>query len=83
MSELLNITKIENPTNKTYFICWDSELNKITGYGVILPNQVMETKSNNVDTYEDIEFWENILLENDIDVKNIEHEIKNIDGTNE
>ena len=82
MSELLNTTKIENPTNKTYFICWNSELNKITGHGVVLPNQVMETKSKNVDSYKDREFWKNTLLENDIYVNEVKHEIKNINGTN-
>ena len=59
-------TKISNPTNEQWFICWDNKRSKITVYGSVIPNQYMETPFIEIDTYESESEWEEILLENGI-----------------
>jgi hypothetical protein len=57
--------KIENPKEITYFICRD-ENQKITAYGEVGIENVMETNQPIVDTYLNREEWKNILNDNEI-----------------
>jgi hypothetical protein len=61
--------KIEKPTEITYFICRD-ENQKITAYGEVGIENVMETNQPIVNTYLEKTEWQKILKENGIDTEN-------------
>lgn len=60
--------KIENPKEKTYFICREDDTYTIMSYGSVDPTQVMETSQPIVDIYLDKNEWESKLLESGIDL---------------
>ena len=58
--------EIKNPEQTTFYICREDDMFKVTAYGVIEPNQQMQTGQPIMDTYLDKTEWENKLLESGV-----------------
>ena len=59
-------SKFCNPTQETWFICWDDLRTGIRSYGSILPTQCLATFWNEIDYYLDESEWEAVLIANGI-----------------
>jgi hypothetical protein len=70
--------KIINPEQTTYFICRNDENFTITAYGEVSPEQEMKTGQPIVDTYLDKDEWEQVLIDNGIEIE--PEEIQPIEG---
>ena len=62
------MTKLEHPKETTYFIGWNDKRTEIVANGAIETTQVMETKLTEVDFYTDIEAYNKILIDNNIEL---------------
>lgn len=62
--------EIKYPENKTWYICWDKERTKIILYNYIMPDQVLTTSHEVLDTYTEESKWLKVLSDNGIDTKN-------------
>ena len=58
--------EIKNPEQTKYYICREDDMFKVTAYGVVEPNQQMQTGQPIMDTYLDKIEWENKLLESGV-----------------
>ena len=61
--------EIKNPEQTTFYICREDDMFKVTAYGVVGPNQQMQTGQPIMDTYLDKTEWENVLLEEGIELE--------------
>jgi len=61
--------EIKNPEQTKYYICREDDMFKVTAYGVVEPNQQMQTGQPIMDTYLDKTEWENVLLEEGIELE--------------
>jgi len=68
MPELKSLqnTKICYPTNDIWFICWDNTRENIMAYGLITPEQCMETHWTEIDYYDNEIEWGEVLIANGI-----------------
>jgi len=68
MAELKSLqnTKICYPTNDIWFICWDNTRENIMAYGLITPEQCMETHWTEIDYYDNEIEWGEVLIANGI-----------------
>ena len=66
--------EIRNPEQTTYYICREDDTFKVTAYGSVEPNQVMETGQPILDEYLDESEWLAKLLEAGIDPTKEEEE---------
>ena len=55
-----------NPSEETWFICWDSNKEEIKSYGSILQTQCMISAWDEVDYFTNEAEWLEVLLENGI-----------------
>ena len=62
------MTELKYPKEKTYFIGWNDKRTEIQANGSVEATQVMETKLIEVDFYTDIEAYNKILIDNNIDI---------------
>lgn len=65
LRNLIN-TKICDPENEIWFICWNDTRENVMAYGSILPTQCMETPWEQVDYYDNEAEWIDVLLDNGI-----------------
>ncbi|MFT7443016.1 MAG: hypothetical protein ACI9Q3_001394 [Maribacter sp.] len=63
---------IKHPENKTFYLIWNSEKNKIILFGFIRPEQVISTPYENLISYESLSEWTNILINNGITQEQID-----------
>jgi len=63
------IHKIETPEQTTYFICYNEDISEITAYGIVEPTQKMGTGQPIMDTYLNEIDWQNVLLEEGIELE--------------
>ena len=61
--------EIKNPKKTTFYICREDDMFKVTAYGVVEPNQQMQTGQPIMDTYLDKIDWQNVLLEEGIELE--------------
>ena len=59
-----------NPSQETWFICWNNERNEIKAYSSVDPTGCMDTFWDEVDYYLDESVWLAVLLKNGIDLNN-------------
>ena len=61
--------EIKNPEQTKYYICREDDMFKVTAYGVVEPNQQMQTGQPIMDTYLNEIDWQNVLLEESIELE--------------
>ena len=61
--------EIKNPEQTTFYICREDDMFKVTAYGVVEPNQQMQTGQPIMDTYLNEIDWQNKLLEEGIELE--------------
>ena len=62
------MTELINPEKETWFIVWDDERSEVLSYGSVLPIQVMKTKWDEVDFYNNENDYFKILSDNGITI---------------
>ncbi len=60
-----------NPSQETWFICWDNGRKQIKAYSSVDPTGCMDTFWDEVDYYLDEAVWLAVLLKNGIDPNNL------------
>jgi|TARA_R100000030_G_scaffold58993_1_gene44281 hypothetical protein len=62
------IDKINKPQVDTYWIIFDED-EKVLGYGMVTPLQVLSTKETKIEMYTDKEEWQKVLESHKIEVE--------------
>tara|TARA_R110002153_G_scaffold62091_2_gene167116 strand:+ start:112 stop:309 length:198 start_codon:yes stop_codon:yes gene_type:complete len=57
-----------NPTNETWFICWNGDRSEIKAYGSIGTNQSFKTAWTEVDFFTNEVTWNTLLVANNINL---------------
>tara|TARA_R110001592_G_scaffold158925_2_gene390108 strand:+ start:542 stop:775 length:234 start_codon:yes stop_codon:yes gene_type:complete len=60
-----------NPSQETWFICWDNERVNIKAYSSVIPTGCLDTFWDEVDYFTNEAEWLEVLLENGINPDNI------------
>lgn len=72
------MTELINPEKETWFIVWDDGRLEVLSYGSVLPIQVMKTKWDEVDFYNNENDYLKILSDSGITITTFEDNYKKL-----